>query len=272
MKSAAQPIVRIQIVFRQFVIVYKTEHVKQLLHTHMKHYTKVCVRSERRSSGRELCRLRIDACVLGLAWQDVAVSYNPFLPILGTGLVTSEGSLWKRQRQLVMHAFRVDILDEIVGEIGAAMGSISVWALRYGRAEHDGWGLCRWLPSAEAREHRRLNRVLNDYVLDIIQTRWVRWDRSIRMIGRWMSDACGGDIGVQEELKQRGSGKLAKEDILEKVLQATAEGGKKWDKDTKQQLAYEFKTFVLAGHETSAAMLTWALFELIHVRRGLSVW
>ena len=87
-----------------------------------------------------------------------------------------------------------------------------------------------------------------------------------------MSDACGGDIGVQEELKQRGSGKLAKEDILEKVLQATAEGGKKWDKDTKQQLAYEFKTFVLAGHETSAAMLTWALFELIHVRRGLSVW
>ena len=117
MKSAAQPIVRIQILFRQCVIVYKTEHVKQLLHTHMKHYTKVCAGGTR-CSRRKACRLRRGSRVGGAgAWQDLAFSYSPFLPILGTGLVTSEGSLWKRQRQLVMHAFRVDILDEIVGEL-----------------------------------------------------------------------------------------------------------------------------------------------------------
>ena len=28
------------------------------------------------------------------------------------------------------------------------------------------------------------------------------------------------------------------------------------------QLCSEFKTFLLAGHETSAAMLTWTLYEL----------
>ena len=37
---------------------------------------------------------------------DVGFSYKPFLSILGTGLVTSEGALWKKQRLLISKAFR----------------------------------------------------------------------------------------------------------------------------------------------------------------------
>lgn len=47
--------------------------------------------------------------------KDLGLSYHPFLPILGTGLVTSDGDLWQKQRLLIGPALRVDILDDIVG-------------------------------------------------------------------------------------------------------------------------------------------------------------
>lgn len=40
------------------------------------------------------------------------------------------------------------------------------------------------------------------------------------------------------------------------------ESGEKWTAASEVQLCYEIKTFLLAGHETSAAMLCWSLFEL----------
>jgi cytochrome P450 len=41
-------------------------------------------------------------------------SYRPFLPILGTGLVTADGDLWQKQRTLMGPALRIDVLDDII--------------------------------------------------------------------------------------------------------------------------------------------------------------
>jgi cytochrome P450 len=46
--------------------------------------------------------------------KDLRLSYHPFLPILGTGLVTADGELWQKQRLLMAPALRVDILDDII--------------------------------------------------------------------------------------------------------------------------------------------------------------
>jgi hypothetical protein len=58
--------------------------------------------------------------------KDIELSYKPFLHILGTGLVTSSGESWKRQRKLVSVAFRKDILEETAGVAKRAVDRLSL--------------------------------------------------------------------------------------------------------------------------------------------------
>ena len=45
--------------------------------------------------------------------KDTSFSYYPFMPILGTGLVTANGALWRAQRLLISPALRNEMLDEV---------------------------------------------------------------------------------------------------------------------------------------------------------------
>lgn len=46
--------------------------------------------------------------------KDLDFSYKPFLPILGSGLVTANGAHWQKQRLLMAPALRIDMLDAII--------------------------------------------------------------------------------------------------------------------------------------------------------------
>lgn len=212
--------------------------------------------------------------------KDLDFSYGPFLPILGTGLVTANGAAWQKQRLLMAPALRIDMLDAIIpiakravdrlckrlefyrgtGEpvdmqhefhlltlqiIGEAVLSLDpqecdrVFPHLYipVMEESNARVLSPWrkLYPTTAWTYNKKVRALNSYLLDIIRTR-----HALHVAG----------------------GTPKNGDILDRVIANILEQGERWGAATETQLCYEIKTFLLAGHETSAAMLCWALYEL----------
>jgi cytochrome P450 len=45
--------------------------------------------------------------------KDLDWTYKPFMVLLGSGLVTADGTNWRRQRTLLSHTLRIEILDAI---------------------------------------------------------------------------------------------------------------------------------------------------------------
>jgi beta-ring hydroxylase len=217
--------------------------------------------------------------------KDTAFTYKPFMVLLGKGIVTSDGAEWRRQRTHLSSALRIDILEVIPamtikavkrlcvkldaakasGEpvemaeefrhltlqvIGEAVLSISpeesdaTFAKMYLPIVTEGnmrvWDPSRYyLPTPAWFQHQRDVKVLNDYVCSIITARW-----EVRC----------------KEAKQGSSASPRVRDLLDKVLESyTAET---FGSGAIEQVRDEVKTFILAGHETSASMLTWALYEL----------
>lgn len=71
--------------FQDFVIVRGGEAFKQVLQTRFKDWNK-----------------------------EISLSFHPFLCIFGTGLVTSEGPLWQKQRKIMTPAFKGNVLQDVI--------------------------------------------------------------------------------------------------------------------------------------------------------------
>lgn len=58
--------------------------------------------------------------------KDLDFSFHPYLPILGSGLVTARGELWQKQRLLMAPVLRVDILKTVIRLTVQAVDRLSV--------------------------------------------------------------------------------------------------------------------------------------------------
>lgn len=213
--------------------------------------------------------------------KDLELSYHPFLPILGTGLVTSDGDLWQKQRLLMGPALRLDILDDIIGIAKNATDRLSVKLEKYRGTNQfvnveEEFRLLTLQVIGEAilslppEECDRVFPKLYLPVMEEAHQRVLRPYRKYLPIPEWfkfrsrMAQLNSYIIGIiRKRWEARLQGKVpAKLDILDRILAAMQESGDVLDAKMETQLCYEVKTFLLAGHETSAAMLTWSVFEL----------
>jgi cytochrome P450 len=223
--------------------------------------------------------------------KDVEWVYKPFLVILGNGLVTSHGESWRKQRTLLSSTLRIDILKYIPA---MALQAVQRFALKkldiscrtseplemaeefrtltlqviaeailsLEPSESDSTFAKMYLPIVEEgnlrtwhpermylpflpaySEHTRAVEKLNTYVLSLIHKRW--------------------ELKQQEKKKGKGEGEEVSSrpyDVLDKVLDAIPET--EWNEHSQNQVRDEVKTFILAGHETSASMLAWSLYEI----------
>lgn len=213
--------------------------------------------------------------------KDLDFSYGPFLPILGTGLVTANGKHWQKQRLLMAPALRIDMLDDILPIAKRAADRLAMKLkdvkntrvavdieeefrlltlqvigeaiLSLGPEECDDVFPSLYLPVMEESNKRVLAPWRYLYPLESFKynSRVHKLDTFIKSIIRTRRD----------ERKTQGAA-YQKKDVLDKILDSVDKEKVTWNAAAETQLCYEIKTFLLAGHETSAAMLTWTVYEL----------
>jgi enediyne biosynthesis protein E7 len=190
--------------------------------------------------------------------------------VMGEGLVTSEGELWQRQRRLLQPAFRAERIRRFVETMGVVAAEMAE----------------RWVAAAEANQVLDVSREMSALTLDIVVRCMFGQEQrgghaaisaAVQEVQDWLSgrfwslapdwterlptpanhrfrqalttlDALVGCI-IEERLAAAESG----DDLLGMLLAAQEEDP---GMDARQ-VRDEVMTILLAGHETSAAALTW---------------
>ncbi|RNF00433.1 cytochrome p450-like protein [Trypanosoma rangeli] len=208
--------------------------------------------------------------------KDIAVSYKHFICLLGKGLVTSEGEKWKKGRLLLSHAMRIDILEEVPQLAMRAAGRImdKLAALDAKTSFLDLNEEFRHMTlqvigeTALSLEPEEIDRIFPALYLPIVhecnRRVWEPWRTLMPFLEGYQErrrclrelNAVLGDI-IQKRWDDRH--KPHKRDIMALCISQI----KNMDAAMVLQLRDDVKTILLAGHETSAALLTWATYEVM---------
>jgi cytochrome P450 len=203
-------------------------------------------------------------------------------PLVGNGLLTSDGDFWLRQRRLAQPAFHRRRIAAFASTMTDATGSmLDRWAARGDAGEP--WDLAeemmrltleiagRTLFSVDlTREAETIgdafvtaSQKLIDYSTIPYGSALLRfpWMPGVRTLNHNISALDGvvnGIIAERRALRRRGEGESA--DLLDLLMDARDEESGAGMTDA--QLRDEVMTIMLAGHETTALALSWTFYLL----------
>lgn len=200
-------------------------------------------------------------------------------PLMGEGLATSEGELWKRQRRLCQPSFQRKRLGELIPTLDGALAPLlESWAASADRGQPveavaDMSALTQRLifgglfgGSLSPKDQLDLSSALveaNRYVNAAAWTlipipekvptpRRLRFRKALATLDRVV-------YGRIAERRQRGEAAPgASQDLLDRLLSAADEAGGMGDRQARDEIMTSF----VAGHDTTAGALVWTLLLL----------
>jgi cytochrome P450 len=191
--------------------------------------------------------------------------------VVGNGLLTSEGDFWKRQRKLAQPAFhfqRIEAYGKTMAE--ETLKLVSAW--RDGETRdiaHDMMTLtlyivCRTLFSADvSAQADRAGELMHDVLegAQVVISQSASWLELITHRKRERMEAATAELkvlidGIIRQHKARGEDTG---DLLSMLIEARDDDGQPM---SDAQLRDEVITLFIAGHETTANAVTWALYLL----------
>jgi cytochrome P450 len=201
--------------------------------------------------------------------------------VLGNGLLTSEGSFWLRQRRLAAGAFQAERIAGYGPDmVSAAVRMLANWRDGETRDVHADMMqvtldiVARTLFGADVTEQSdeigeslllAIRSFGTNFSRRIPLPSWVptRGNRKARAAVKALNGV------VRQIIERRRHETQPRTDLLSMMLHARDEDGSQM---TDEQLLDEVRTFLLAGHETTAITLSWTLYLLAnHPREQAAV-
>ena len=191
--------------------------------------------------------------------------------VLGNGLLTSEGSFWLRQRRLAAGAFQAERIAGYGPDmVSCGMRMLANWRDGESRDIHADMMqvtldiVARTLFGADVTEQ---SHEIGESLLLAIRSFGANFSRRIPLpnwiptSGNRKARAAVRSLNqvVRKIIEQRRGESQPRSDLLSMMLHARDEDGSQM---TDEQLLDEVRTFLLAGHETTAITLSWTLFLL----------